>query len=555
MDPIKKPSYNINQTVSDFFKDKKLIIVIYFILLLAFPIYTIVLPHYYGNLIDSMKKKEIPKQTLYIIIGLWILVMLMNFFSNYLDAYFKPELQGHIRNNIIDNIVERFKECYKEQEIGDLIAKILKLPTTINDLFHEVKDYIIPLGMMFVFAIGYFSYIDIKLGFITFIGIGIFFFIIYLFLKTCIVHARDADTYSDLVYEQIGEMLENLSNMYASDTTQYEKDRLSEFAKNMTEKSRKTIKCSANFNLLFNAAYLILFFGINCFAFYLFKKGQIKINSFTSVLIISLYIISYLSEVTIEIKDFIVNLGTLSKTQNFLDKLMESECVIRGNRNFIKIDRGDIDVRNVFLSYDNSHLFKGLSVKIGHGEKVAIMGQIGSGKSTFVKMLLKFFKTQSGQIFINGVNIENISPESLRQQIMYIPQNPIMFNRTLYENIVYGLNIDRTYVENLMNQLGVFKIFGDLTLDSAVGKRGERLSGGQKQMVYLLRTILKNSKIVILDEPTSALDKESKEYILQILQKIMQNRTVLIITHDDAVLKYVDRTIVFNKGQIIRDTL
>ena len=135
---------------------------------------------------------------------------------------------------------------------------------------------------------------------------------------------------------------------------------------------------------------------------------------------------------------------------------------------------------------------------------------------------------------------------------MYVPQHPIPFNRTLYENIAYGMkNISKDEVSKLLQRLGIDRLFEPLGLDSQVGKHGEKLSGGQKQVIFLLRCLLRKSNIVILDEPTSALDQYSKNYIFNILQQVIKNKTVLIITHDPDILKYVSRKIVFEGGKII----
>lgn len=545
----------ISKVIFNFMCEYKGCVFLYLILLMAVPLNTIALPHYYGKFIENVKNKisidNKTKYILYAILGLWILVIGMNYASNYLDSYFKPLLQGYVRKTIIDDIFEKFKESYKEQQVGDLISKIIKLPATINDLFHEVKDYIMPIILMFLFAIAYFSSIHPYIGAVAFVGVVIFFGIICIFLKVCIASANDADTYADKVHEQISEMFENMSNVYASNMCEGEMKRFEKYTGKMKGKYANTIKCSANFNLLFSISYLLLFFIICFMTFNLYRQGKVELTKLISVIIISLYIISYLAEATVEVRDFIFNLGTLQKTQGYLNRL--STLSVNISTQPINIRQGSISVRNVYMRYPETEkdLFENLNVEIEPGESVALVGRIGSGKSSFVKLLLKFYKIQRGEILIDGVNIENVSSDELRKQIMYIPQNIILFNRTLYENISYGLDVSKEDVEKLMRELGAFQLFNDFQLDDKVGKRGEKLSGGQKQMVYLLRSILKNSKIIILDEPTSALDENSKKYILDILKMLMRNKTVLIITHDASVLKYVDRVLRFHKGKTI----
>lgn len=542
---------HIFDIIKEFFYKYKGCVCLYMLLLMSVPITTVLLPHYYGKLIEKIKDSNEVKRVFYIIVGLWCLAILLNYLSNYLDSYFKPLMQKYIRKNVINHILDKYKEAYKEQEVGNLISKIIKLPNTINDIFHEVKDYIMPIILMFTFAIGYFSYINPYIGLVTLIGVGIFFGIVYGFLKVCIKSANEADNYADEVHEQISEMFENMSNVYASDMCIGEMSRFKNFSDNLRGKYSNTIKCSANFNLLFSISYLVLFFTVCYMTYRMYASKKITLTNLISVIIISLYIISYLSEATVEIRDFIFNLGTLQKTQNYLDELQKIEIGL--DKKDMKIEFGKIDVIGVTMVYpgESKPLFKDLSVSIQSGQSVAIMGRIGSGKSSFVKMLLKFYQIQEGKILIDGVDISGVSADSIRKQIMYIPQNPSIFNRTLFDNISYGLSVSKTQVDQLLRDIGAYQLFNNIRLDDNVGKKGERLSGGQKQLVYLIRAILKNSKILILDEPTSALDENSRNYILGILKTVIRGKTTLIITHDPTLLKYTDKVLMFDKGKLL----
>ena len=169
--------------------------------------------------------------------------------------------------------------------------------------------------------------------------------------------------------------------------------------------------------------------------------------------------------------------------------------------------------------------------------------KIGSGKSSIVKALLKFIPYE-GNIYIDGDDISFIEPDIIRSKIIFIRQNPLPFNRTLYDNIAYGNNkITRSQVNDLFDKYDLHSYFHN-GLDDLVGRKGEKLSGGQKMIMFLLRIVVQNDKkIVVLDEPTSSLDDETTNKILSIIKEVIQNKTTIIITHDKRVQDIVDRTI------------
>jgi ABC-type bacteriocin/lantibiotic exporter with double-glycine peptidase domain len=168
-----------------------------------------------------------------------------------------------------------------------------------------------------------------------------------------------------------------------------------------------------------------------------------------------------------------------------------------------------------------------------------------------------YLNYQEGNININGKKITNVDINNLRENIIYVPQHPILFNRTLWENISYGLN------DNITEE-DIYKILRDANLTdlekvyrekmhSKVGKLGSNLSGGQKQIVWLVRCLLRDCKVIILDEPTSALDEKSRRNVENLIEKLSQKCTLIIITHDKELLNFMDRMVYFDKGKVIKD--
>ena len=196
------------------------------------------------------------------------------------------------------------------------------------------------------------------------------------------------------------------------------------------------------------------------------------------------------------------------------------------------------------------------SLTIPVGQKIAVVGSSGAGKTTFVRLLMRLFNIPSGKIVIDGVDITNISQENLREQIAFVPQDPVLFHRTLMENIRYGRRDASD--EEVMNAAHFAHCddFIDVLPDkyeTYVGERGVKLSGGERQRVAIARAILKDAPILILDEATSSLDSHSEALIQDALQKLIKGKTTIVIAHRLSTIRQMDRIIVLEKGKILED--
>lgn len=223
-----------------------------------------------------------------------------------------------------------------------------------------------------------------------------------------------------------------------------------------------------------------------------------------------------------------------------------------------KINKGLIGFKSVEFKYPNTskNVFSGLDLEIQPGQRVGLVGHSGSGKSTITRLILRFFDVKDGEILIDGQNITHITQDDLRGNIAYIPQEPILFHRSLRDNISYGRedSTDKEIFE--ASRLAYADDFiQDLPekYDTLVGERGVKLSGGEKQRVAIARAMLTRAPILILDEATSALDSKSEKYITKALDKLMNGRTTIVIAHRLSTIRKLDRIIVLKNGKVIED--
>ena len=234
------------------------------------------------------------------------------------------------------------------------------------------------------------------------------------------------------------------------------------------------------------------------------------------------------------------------------------EIVDIDNPQELEIKDAHIDFKDVTFAHekDAEPLFKKLSMHIDNGEKIGLVGHSGGGKTTITKLLMRFMDIQNGAISIDDQNIANVKQTDLRRHIAYVPQEPILFHRTLSENIAYGQpNATQEQIEHVAKLAHAHEFIKDLPLGykTLVGERGVKLSGGQRQRIVIARAMIKDAHILVLDEATSALDSESEVLIQKALWTLMEGKTAIVIAHRLSTIQKMDRIIVLSEGKIIEE--
>jgi len=220
------------------------------------------------------------------------------------------------------------------------------------------------------------------------------------------------------------------------------------------------------------------------------------------------------------------------------------------------VSHAEVEFDKVFFNFGKRVVLDNFNVFVPGGQKVALVGPSGAGKSTVTKLLLRFFDVEKGAITIDGKNIKEVTQDSLRSAISYVPQEPVLFHRSLKDNIRYGKrNATDEEVVAAAKAAHCHDFIMQLPqkYDTFVGERGIKLSGGERQRVAIARAILKNAPILVLDEATSSLDSESEELIQNALEVLMQNKTVIVIAHRLSTIMQMDRILVLEQGKVVAD--
>lgn len=291
---------------------------------------------------------------------------------------------------------------------------------------------------------------------------------------------------------------------------------------------------------------VIAVFGQNWFS--------ISVGTLTLVMTYSRQLVNQLWDINRIFRGFSQAFGDADETVRIL--LQSNSVKDEKDAPNLQVSGGKIEFRDVDFRHEDKKysLFTDFNLKIKAGEKIGLVGASGSGKSTLTKMILRFSDVESGEILIDGQNIAKVSQSSLRKNIAYVPQESVLFARTIAENIAYG-RPDATEKEiiaaaKLANAWDFIKELPE-GLQTKTGERGTQLSGGQRQRISIARAILKDSPILILDEATSALDTESEKLIQDALENLMKNRTSIVIAHRLSTIQQMDRIIVIEDGEIV----
>jgi len=352
---------------------------------------------------------------------------------------------------------------------------------------------------------------------------------------------------------ELADAITNISNIRAFANEEYELDR---FKKTAYDTSKKRTKLAFEVFKSEIASHTMT----NTFRILAFSYGVIAVTAFHSSASILYLVISYSSGIVDRLSQFgrtlrNINQG-LSDSNEMLNTLEVAEEIKNPeNPEKSKISRGDINFSDVLFTHNENKnaLFKDFNVHIKQGEKIGLVGPSGSGKTTFTNLLLRVIDVDGGHIDIDGQDIRKITQKDLRRAITYVPQEPVLFHRSIADNIRYGdLDADNDAIVGAAKLANAHEFIEKLPMGykTLVGERGVKLSGGQRQRIAIARAMLKNSPILILDEATSALDSENEAKVQDALNKLIRSRTTIIVAHRLSTIKDVDRILVIKNGII-----
>ena len=438
---------------------------------------------------------------------------------------------------------------------GGLAHRISETATSVNHTVWSVLCDFWPI--MVTFAVSITLLLGVNQGLGLFVASWVLMYIVSCFwLATrCQPYAQNFAATRSMVNGKIVDAVTNILNAKLFARLSYERQHLEGYLETELQAARRTFWYMERVRWFQFIAAAALKLGTVYYALTLWDGGLISVGDFTMSIGLALLIISDARNLTRRFLEFFEYVGNVA---NGVETIVRPhEIIDRPDAKALEISQGRIVFDKVKFAYEpDSVVFDGLSVVIEPGQRVGLVGYSGSGKSTFVSLILRNFEPQSGRILLDGVDIAGVTQDSLHAQVSLIPQDPSLFHRSLLENIGYGkLDAEREEIiaAAKMAHADDFIQATDAGYEALVGERGVKLSGGQRQRIAIARVMLKDAPILILDEATSSLDSITEKTIQENLDRAMGRKTVIAIAHRLSTIAHLDRILVFDKGRIVED--
>jgi ATP-binding cassette subfamily B protein len=487
-------------------------------------------------------------------ITLWIVIAFDMRLSDWLRLQLFPYLRYDIVNKMFAYLNQHSHRFFQNNFAGSLSNKIsdmtmgtVSIFTTLDDAAAQIVGLIIAIiSMLLIHPI---------FGLILLIWAICFLSIAFVYFKPVQNLSHIFASSKTSLVGKIVDSISNIINLRLFSRAEFENKLIKQEALDAAHKDQTMQWTILKMRAFWDLSIIALIAANLYMLVLMYSKNLVSIGDFTFIISLSInifYNLWYLAS------QFVLFAEELGKCRQALTLIIEPhEIVDKPDAKPLVVTQGRIEFKDVTFHYDEkSHLFKNKSVVIKPGQKIGLVGLSGYGKSTFVNLILRLFDVESGMILIDGQNIQEVTQESLRENIAMIPQDVTLFHRTLMENIRYGrIEAKDSEVIAASKKAHCHEFISKLPekYQAMVGERGIKLSGGQRQRIAIARAMLKNAPILILDEATSALDSLTEKLIQESLHLLMENRTTLVVAHRLSTLAEMDRILVFEKGRIIED--
>jgi len=542
----------------DFVK-QNYIIVISFILIIAiiYPIQSVGLSRVYGNLFDIIHKntklesifdiKNIFKNNvpglMVLICLIYIIIGILFLSKHYLESLIIPSYFKYLRELFFNNFIKKYSNDFKDVKIGEILSKLFELNSAILSLFQNTCNYLLSTSFGLISICIYYFILDWKIGLIYLFSV-----IVVLFLYYLNAHKQVNNSVKkfNILYknnENLTDRLSNLMNIYINNEQNNEiikfvKDEnilRRQYIKNYwVEKTNITI---ADFIIILSVILLLFI------SYYGLKNKKLSTVAFISIIITLGSSTEYLFEINSELSNIIYYTGIIKSNETLLNEILTLK-----KRDIIDkhLKSGKIEFKNVSFSYNNKkYIFKNFNYTINDKQKVAVMGQSGSGKTTIMKLLIDLHDIQEGEILVDNINIKKLDTSYLRSKIVYINQRTTLFNKTVLSNMLYGTNKNEQNVIDILNKYDLMIVFNKLhnSIHTNSGVNGNNLSLGMQKVTMIIRGVLKDGYIYAFDEPLTSLDAETRKKVIKLLMSELKNKTLIVITHDKEILPYMNKTL------------
>tara|TARA_B110000483_G_scaffold214257_1_gene264004 strand:+ start:393 stop:1757 length:1365 start_codon:yes stop_codon:yes gene_type:complete len=438
----------------------------------------------------------------------------------------------------VEKVFENYEKKGVEPNVAECMAKIQKTQQILSDWFGRLFGFFIPISLQLFLTVVYFFYIDITLGFTLFVTLAVFTLFMCNTQNTCDGKNKAMDKTLTKIHDRLADIITNYVSVFKEQRLTEELVDVHTMYEEYGKLHVATVQCSIKYRLILSGIIILFLSGFVFRCYTLLKNKALKYAVFYSLMMVMSNMISNMVYMINLHRDMIFDYIHLRNSGMFdIEVPMDSmvECELPPSPEYA------LEVQSLEYVYPNKIFptLLNLNFSIAPKERVALVGNIGSGKSTLLKIIQRLVQPTKGSIHIRRKCISEYTIEEFYKTIGFMPQNSQMFNRTVYDNIVYeSRSISRRKVEDTMARYDIMGNFPNgLDISAAT------LSGGQRQLVWFLRLYFKNPSLVILDEPTASLDKSTKDLLINLMQTMLREKTILVVTHDPYLANKMDRIV------------
>lgn len=467
----------------------------------------------------------------------------ISYFLFYIDdiilAKTFPKMETNAINELLEKILESLKTTKKSININEFMLN-LKSILDIKNIYNLTVVYLLPTVIIGSGLLYYFFKAD-KKSFLIIIGLLALFILLNVKLeKKCINISQEHEQNIDKLYDEIQDIMVNSDTIITSNTKNKEIKNIKKFCNSCSDKHEESEIINSEVTLGLSVLSMMFMFAIDGIAVKLFYENKVTSDMLVTICMLSYTFTQYYNSSVFKFKSVMHHISRYRELDEYFKKFKIEN---KDDKLKIKLEKGNVVFRQVQPKHENTYLPKKINIEIKGGSKVGIIGEIGTGKTSILKILAGL-KNYKGEVYVDEHNFKDLHHDSITNNIIYISQHPKLFNRTILENISYGTKYSKEEILNIMKNLGIRKFFDKFEkgIYSNVGKEGNKLSGGQKQIVALIRAIIHQKKIILLDEPTSSLDSETKTIFTDLIQSI-QDKTIIVVTHDKTIHDLFDDVI------------
>ncbi|MGK5594022.1 MAG: ABC transporter ATP-binding protein [Parachlamydiaceae bacterium] len=516
------------------------------------------------NLIDTITTHAEERQNAFQLLSpvlisgacLWILVELCFRFSGIILAKIIPRFEAQVRMAMLDYVLKHSYSYFNQNFSGSIANKIADMAQSLTHILQLVMSLFLPVLVAISIAIYFFALVQWPFAFILGSWIIAHMTICFLFATKCDALSHQHAEARSVLAGNIVDSLTNQINVKLFARHSYEMNYVSKFQKTEQKKHRESLWYIEKMKIYLGiTAFLVAGILLNGFLVYSWQHDWINAGEVIFIFNTSWNITMMAWIAGLEFPTFFKEIGVAKQALTIIQA--KHSIINQPGAKELKVANGNIIFDKVTFNYSPGHtLFYNKTVFIKAGEKVGLVGFSGSGKTSFINLILRHFDLGSGRILIDGQDISEVTLESLHRNIAVIPQDATLFHRSLMENIRYGsLEASDKEVIAAAKKAHCHDFIENLPLkyETLVGERGTRLSGGQRQRISIARAILKNAPILILDEATSALDSVTEKHIQEDFQQVMAGRTAIVVAHRLSTIANMDRILVFDQGRVVEE--